>query len=157
MVRIKSHLYFPYLLKGGKVYFAQRVVVIGRAITTTIGHVKLVINNTKLLGLVANHHRIFLLKVHSVYLIHHSQRRIFIELHRTDIRGNISEAIFEGQVTAVGNINLRYSLAAICRSHFHLVRHINHDPQLTAINFDVVAHIAQFFHHIGVAFRIDVA
>ena len=78
MVQIKSHLYFPYLLKGGKVYFAQCVVVIWHTIAPTIGYIKLVFDNAKFFGLIANHHRIFLFKVHRVYLIHHSQGRILV-------------------------------------------------------------------------------
>ena len=41
--------------------------------------------------------------------------------------------------------------------HLYLVRHVHHHPQAAAVDFDVVAHIAEFHHLVGVARGVDVA
>ena len=155
---VGGHLDVALMGEGGEVDDAHAVVValaLHGLVASAIGHVNLASAHHQLVGLVAHRHLAHHLERGGVDLVDAAEHRLAADL--AHIGAHISIASGKGHVAAVGYVDMAAAHGGGGMGHLHLVRHVDHHPQAAAIDLDVVAHVAQLHHLVGVARGIDVA
>ena len=156
-MQVDCHINLPLLLKGLEVDDAHRTIVVGIAITATVGNIQFTMHNSQLIRLITHRHLVHYLHRQRVHLIDCSHLSILAHTHRSHISTNIGKSTVKGKVPTVGDVYLRYFLASIGICHLYLIGTVDDHPQFGAIYLDVIAHITQFLNLVRIAFRVDVA
>ena len=156
-MQVDCHINLPLLLKGLEVDDAHRTIVVGIAITATVGNIQFAMHNSQFIGLIAHRHLVHNLHGQRIHLINSSHFGILAHIHRSHIGTNIGKSTIKGKVSTVGDVYLRYFLASIGICHLHLIGAVDDHPQFGAIYLDIIANITQFLNLVRIAFRVDVA
>ena len=146
------------LLEGRQVNDRERVLVVRHHITARVGHIDLALDNLQFVGLETHDARIHNLHGNGINLGNITTLLIVrVDLNRACITRHIGIATVETDETAVGNVELVFFLTGVLVEHIHLVGAVDDTVQVTAIDADIVAHIAHLLGHRGIGIGEDVA
>ena len=147
-----------FYLKRCHIYHAHRALVVGHSIAATVGNIYLVVNYLYVVGLIAHYALRHHLQRGGVDFCHIAELLIIgVDYHGSGITGDVGITLMKGYVAAVGYVHLPYAPGAVLVHNFHLVRAVNHGIQAAAVHCQVIAHIAEFFGHIGIGIAVDIA
>ena len=147
-----------FLAERGKVYDGNGVLVVGEHVSAAIGNVYLAPGDVQAVGLETHDAGVHLFQRGGVYLYHDAFLFVIgIYLHRAGITADVGIALVEGDVAAIGKIDLPHPTGSACLHDLYLVAAIYHRPHTAAVDAQVVAHIAKFLDGSRVGIAIDIA
>ena len=140
-----------------EVHHRHRAVVVREAVSPRVGHIEPAARDDHLFGLVADNHLARDREAFGVDLDDLARPRFGVDLHGAGIGADVGPVAFEDDVSAVRYRDAADVLGRMYVHDLHEVRAVHHHIEPVLVDGDVVPHVAQLLHHVGVALRVDVA